>query len=305
MTKKNHLAGMGLALLALACFATLDTTNKYTTTVFALPVLVVLWFRFAFQAAIVTAAMLPQRGLSLFATRRLPEQLLRGLLLGLTSLFGFWSLKYMPVGEFTAIAMMTPMVVTLMAAVWLGERVSRLRWLLVTGGFAGTLIIARPGGELFDWYLLLALASVVCYALFQIVTSRLVHTEDPITMHNYTGIVGALVASVGLPFVWTTPGGLQEWLALMLIGLMGTVGHFFLIMAHRRAPASVLMPMLYVQIGFGMLGGWLVFAHVPDGWSFVGMALIAVCGAASAWLAVHENRKRQRLDAPDTQILEV
>lgn len=283
-------AGMLLALAALACFATLDTSAKVASL--TLPVLLGLWFRYVFQAVATTAIMLPQRGRALFRTRRLGAQLLRGVLLLVTSLFTFLSVKYLPVGEFTAIAMITPLVVTLLAATLLGEQVSRRRWVLVAGGFLGTLLIVRPGGDLFGWYALLPLAMVGSYSAFQILTSRLVKTEDAVTLHVYTGWVGALLASLALPFVWVTPRTATEWTALTLMGLMGTVGHFLLILAYRRSPAATLTPLLYAQIAFAMLAGWLVFDHVPDGWSLTGMALIAFCGAASAWLAVLESRVR-------------
>jgi drug/metabolite transporter (DMT)-like permease len=220
----------------------------------------------------------------------------RGLLLAVTSLLGYWGLTFMPVGEFTAIAMITPLAVTLLAALWLGEKVSGLRWLLVAGGFAGTVIIVRPGGALFGWHTLIPLVMVVCYAFFQILTSRLAQTEDAMSMHNYTGWVGTVVASLALPFFWVTPDTLQEWSLLLLMGVMGTVGHYLLILAYRRAPPATLMPLLYVQIGFAMFAGWLVFAHMPDGVSLLGMALIAVCGAASGWLALRENQARPTTD---------
>lgn len=288
MKHPHQLSGMLLALTALACFATLDTTAKYVTL--TLPVLLALWFRYVFQAVVTTAVMLPQRGRALFHTQRLGAQLLRGALLLITSLFTILSVKYMPVGEFTAIAMITPLVVTLLAATMLGEHVSRLRWTLVAGGFVGTLIIIRPGGGLFGWTMLLPLVMVFTYAAFQILTSQLVKTEDAYTMHVYTGWVGTLLASLALPFIWVTPRDAGEWLGLLLMGLMGTVGHFVLIQAYRRAPAATLTPLLYVQIAFAMLAGWLVFSHVPDGWALLGMMMIAFCGAASAWLAVLESR---------------
>jgi drug/metabolite transporter (DMT)-like permease len=281
---------MLLALMALACFATLDTSAKVAAL--TLPVLLGLWFRYIFQAVITTAVMWPQRGRSIFHTRRVGAQLLRGALLLVTSMLTFFSVKYMPLGEFTAIAMITPLVVTLLAATLLGEHVSRRRWALVAGGFVGTLIIIRPGGALFGWTTLLPLAMVSTYSAFQILTSRMVKTEDAVTMHVYTGWVGALLASLALPFVWVTPQTFAEWTALTLMGLMGTIGHFLLILAFRRTPAATLTPLLYAQIAFAMLGGWLVFSHVPDGWSLLGMAMIAFCGAASAWLAVLESRVR-------------
>ncbi len=289
MSKAHHsLGGMLLALTALACFATLDTSAKVVAL--TLPVLLGLWFRYVFQAVITTAVMWPQRGRSLFHTCRLGAQLLRGVLLLVTSLFTFLSVKYLPVGEFTAIAMITPLVVTLLAATLLGEHVSRRRWVLVAGGFVGTLIIVRPGGALFGWHTLLPLTMVATYSAFQILTGKLVKTEDAVTLHVYTGWVGAVLASLALPFIWVMPQSATEWTALTLMGLMGTIGHFLLILAYRRAPAASLMPLLYVQIAFAMLAGWIVFSHVPDGWSLLGMGLIAFCGAASAWLAVLESR---------------
>jgi drug/metabolite transporter (DMT)-like permease len=290
MKHPHTLSGMLFALTALACFATLDTSAKVVSL--TLPVLLGLWFRYIFQAVLTTAVMLPQRGRSIFHTRHFGLHVLRGALLATTSLLTFLSVAYMPVGEFTAIAMIAPLVVTLLAATLLGEHVSRLRWVLVAGGFVGTLVIIRPGGDLFGWHVLLPLAQVATHSTFQILTGRMVKTEDSVTMHFYTGWVGALLASLALPFIWVTPQTLHEWTALSLMGLMGTIGHFVLIMAYRRAPAATLMPLMYVQIAFAMFAGWLVFGHIADGWSLLGMILIAGCGAASAWLAVRENRPK-------------
>ena len=158
------------------------------------------------------------------------------------------------------------------------------------GGFVGTLIIIRPGGDSFSWSMLLPLALVVLNAWFQILTSRLARTEVPMTMHFYTGWVGLLVASLALPFAWTWLDSWLLWAGLALMGLMATVGHFVMILAYARTPVSTLTPFLYTQIGFAMLGGWLVFSHVPDRLSLMGMAMVAVCGAAGAWLAVRESR---------------
>src|SRR4029077_2159106 len=97
-------------------------------------------------------------------------------------------------------------------------------------------------------------------------------------------------ASVALPFVWSSLPGWQWWALLVLMGAMGTVGHFMLILAYQRAPASTLTPYLYSQIAFAMLGGWFMFSHIPDQVSLIGMGMIAACGAAGAWLTVRERR---------------
>lgn len=288
LARPGALAGIGLVVAASACFAALDTTTKLVSA--AVPLLMALWFRYAFQAVATTLVVLPRRGWRVWRTRHLPWQLLRGVLLLTSSLLAFLSLRYMPVGEFTAIVMITPLAVTLLAATVLKEHVSPLRWVLVAGGFAGTLIIIRPGGTGFGLASMLPLALVVSNAWFQVLTSKLARTEDPVTMHLYTGWTGTLLSMLALPFVWTTAFDPWMWVGLAIMGLTATVGHFMLIMAYFRAPAATLTPYLYTQIGFAMLGGLLVFSHVPDHLSLAGIVMIAVCGAAGAWLTVRERR---------------
>lgn len=284
----SALVGIALVVAATACFGTLDTVTKIIS-VSGVPVAMALWVRYFFQAVATTAATLPTMGLSVFRTAHPKFQCLRGVLLLACSMFGYFSLRFLPVGEFTAILMVTPLVITLLAVIVLKEQVSLLRWVLVVGAFTGTLIIIRPGGDSFTWAMLLPLCLVACNAWFQVLTSTLARTEHPLTMHLYTGWVGALVAGVAVPFFWTTLDW-QTWGMLLAMGLLGTVGHWMLILAYGHAPAATLTPFLYAQIGFAMLGGWLVFAHVPDGWATMGIVLVALCGAAGAWLTVLERR---------------
>lgn len=283
------LAGVALAVASVACFGAMDTTTKYVTL--SVPVLMALWFRYLVQATLTTAMLWPLRGERLLRTAHPRFQLLRGLLLLVCSVLSFFSLRYMPVGEFTAIVLVTPLVVTLVAATWLKERVSRLRWLLVVGGFVGTLIIVRPDSTHFGWPIVLPLALVAANTGFQLLTSRLAHTEDPMTTHFYTGWIGAVLSALPLPFVWAEVPQWELWALMAGMGAAGAVGHLMLIQSYQRAGASVVTPYLYAHIGFSMFGGWLVFSHIPDATSLVGIALIATCGAAGAWLAVHESRR--------------
>lgn len=284
----SALAGVFFLVMAVACFAVLDTTAKYVGG--TVSVVVAVWFRYAFQALATSAFMLPRQGRQLLRTAHPRFQLLRGLLLTAISALAFLSLQYMSVGAFTAIIMTAPLVVTLMAALLLKERVSPLRWMLVAGGFVGTLLIVRPGGSALGWASLLPITLVLINAWFQILTSKMARTENPLTMHFYTGWVGALLASLALPLFWTVLPEAKTLALLSLIGLMGTVGHFLLILAFARAPASTLTPFNYTQIGFAMLGGWLVFGHVPGQWELAGIALIVLCGASASWITARENR---------------
>lgn len=288
LRRPDALAGIALVIGASACFAALDTTTKFVSL--TVPLLMALWFRYFFQAVATTLVVVPLRGRRVWHTHKLGWQLVRGLLLFSSSLLAFLSLRYLPVAEFTAIVMITPLAITLLAARMLRERVSLLRWMLVAGGFAGTLVIIRPGAGSFGWSGLLPLALVASNAGFQVLTSKLARTEDPETMHLYTGWTGTLLATLALPFVWVHLGDPWLWAALCFMGLTATVGHFLLILAYYRAPAATLTPYLYTQIAFAMLGGVLVFSHVPDHLSLVGIGMIAFCGAAGAWLTVRERR---------------
>jgi drug/metabolite transporter (DMT)-like permease len=282
------LAGIGFVILSVACFAILDTTTKHISA--SVPILLALWFRYLIQAVFSTVFFLPKRGMSLFRTEHPKFQMVRGALLFGSSLCAFFGLKYLPVGEFTAIASITPLVVTLMGALSLGEKVRKLRWALVLGAFAGTMVIVRPGSQHFDWVLIFPLVLILTNSGFQLLTSRMARTEDPVTMNVLTGWVGTALGAFLLPFVWELPTEWFVWAQLLLMGSFATVGHYLLILAFSKAPAAVLTPYFYTQIVFAMLGGWLIFDHMPDHWTLVGIGVVTLCGALGAWLTVRESR---------------
>ena len=282
------LAGIGFVILSVACFAILDTTTKHISA--SVPILLALWFRYLIQAVFSTVFFLPKRGMSLFKTEHPKFQMVRGALLFGSSLCAFFGLKYLPVGEFTAIASITPLVVTLMGALSLGEKVRKLRWALVLGAFAGTMVIVRPASQHFDWVLIFPLVLILTNSGFQLLTSRMARTEDPVTMNVLTGWVGTALGAFLLPFVWELPTEWFVWAQLLLMGSFATVGHYLLILAFSKAPATVLTPYFYTQIVFAMLGGWLIFDHMPDHWTLVGIGVVTLCGALGAWLTVRESR---------------
>ena len=295
----HRVGGIFCIVLALFSFGALDTTTKFASA--TAPVVMALWLRCLVQTVLTSAVLWPSRGHQLFSTRRPWLQVLRGLLLLSCSGMAYFSLQVMQVGEFTAIVMLTPLLLTVVAALTLHERVSCLRWLCVGGGFAGSMVVIRPGMNLFQWAMLLPLVLVATNTVFQVLTSRMAKTEDPGTMHFYTGLVGLVATSAALPWAWQLlPWAI--WAALGLMALLGTFGHFMLIMAYSRAPVAVLTPYLYLQIAFATLGGWLVFAHVPDAWSLAGIALVAFCGVFGTWLTGREVLARRRLESPASTV---
>ena len=227
-------------------------------------------------------------------------QIARGTLLAFSSAMAFAALRRMPVAEFTAITMLTPVIATLVARIWLREQISSLRWALVIGGFVGAVIVIRPGSGLIGWAALLPLCVAFSNAAFQIMTSRFAPHEDPFTTNFYTGATGMaiatpiLLASVADPVDVLMVAPLAQVGALTAVAVLGTTGHLLLIMALSKAPASTLMPFQYAQLAFAALAGYLAFGAVPDGWSWLGMAIIGVCGATSAWLNVRAAAERHR-----------
>jgi drug/metabolite transporter (DMT)-like permease len=217
LSAQQALAGMLYAVIAMACFAVLDTTNKFLLA--SVPMLMVLWFRYAFQAVATTALMLPRKGRAVFQTHALKLQIARGLLLLTSSFLAFGSLIRMPVAEFSAIAMLSPLTVTILARFVLKEHVSMLRWVFVSGGMVGALLIVRPGGGMDASHAWIPLLMVLSYSSFQILTSHMAKTESPETMHIYTGWVGALISTGLVVSVWTTELTGFQWMLMVLIAV--------------------------------------------------------------------------------------
>ncbi len=286
----NQLAGIAYVLAAVACFSGIDAATK---SVGLVPVVMVMWFRFTFQAGITAAILAPRRGASLFATAHPVLQFLRGALMLSTSAFAFLSLRFMPIGEFTAIVMLTPLVMTLIAAVAFTEPVSPLRWTLIVTAFFGAMLVVKPGTDAFRWATLLPIAVLVLNTSFHLVTSRLAKLDDVGTMHFYTGAVASVLATCALPFAWVSIDSWTIWLGIALVCAFSAAGHAMLIVGYSKAGIATLTPLLYVQIVFGTLVGWLIFDHVPDRGSLTGIAVITASGAGCAWLSARRWRRAE------------
>lgn len=288
--------GLLFLLAAMCCFAVLDTTSKGVMA--QVPALMALWVLFLVQALAIGSYVVLVRGISSVRTAHPGLQVLRGALLVSVQLLALQSLRYLPVGEYTALAMTTPLLVTLLASRFLGEHVSALRLVLVAGGLAGTLVIVRPGGDAFGWAVLWPLGLVAVNTVFQLLTSKMTRTEDAITTLFCTCVTATLLASVPLAWVWVPVAEASVWWALLLMGLSAAGGNLLFILAFERAPAASLMPYMYLQIGMALFGGWLMYDHVPDLWAVVGMAMVAAFGVGGGLLTLQEARARRRALQP-------
>lgn len=271
---------------ACACFATLDTGSKFVSA--TAPVMMVLWVRYIVQLVFTFGYLLPRQGGSPFATRHPLLQILRGLLILLCSVLAFLCLMFLPVAEFTAIVMISPIVVTLFSTLLLREKVSALRWGIVVGGFIGVLLVIQPGAATFTWAMLLPLVLVGANAAFLLLTSIVSKSDEAGTTHSITGVVGAVATTLALPLFWRPDQSLTVWLVILAMSALGAIGHYLLIMAYTRATPARLTPYLYTQIAFAALIGWLAFGHAPNALAIAGFGVISVCGMLGPWIGARE-----------------
>jgi drug/metabolite transporter (DMT)-like permease len=272
----HALRGIGLMVLAVSTFTCLDTTSKYLAQHY--PVGGIVFVRYIVQMLLMVVALAPRMGLELVRTRNPRLQVIRGVILTVSSLAFLTALAHMPLAEAASIAFMTPIIVAVLAGPVLKERVGARTWVALAGGFTGVLLIIRPGSGFFTWAALLPLLSALFMALYQMLTSRLAGRDAPLTTLFYPALIGTALVPLIFPHQLVLPASLAHAGLFMLIGVLGGLGHFFLIEAHHHAPASTLSPFMYAQLVTAVFLGWLVFGQLPDALAFAGMATIAVSG---------------------------
>jgi drug/metabolite transporter (DMT)-like permease len=263
---------MALMCLAAFCFACMDTIGKYLVA--RLPVIEVAWARYMASCILVMALFMPRMGRRLWRTNRPGIQLVRGGLLAASSSCFILSLAYLPLAEMVALTFVAPIVVALLSGPFLGERVGRVLWLGTIGGFAGVLIVLRPGGDVFHWASLLPIAAALNYGVYQILTRKISTSENPVTSLFHASWVGALALSLPLPWVWQTPPDAVSAGLLALMGAVAGVAHYAAIKAVEAAPPSALAPYTYTQLVWAIVFGLALFGQFPDLVTLVGMAVI-------------------------------
>lgn len=300
----SPLKGVLLLVLSMWVLSCLDANVKWVLAV-GVPMLVLCWMRYLVHLVLVLMLVLPTRGLRVLRSRRPREQLLRGGCMLLATLFFFTTLGYLPQAEATAINFLAPLIV-LAAAPWvLGEAPRVSRWIAAGIGFIGVLVVIRPGSGLDPLGVMFGLLSALSFAT-QFITTRRVAADDPFTTLIWSGAFGTIALTVTLPFA--LPGALPvlqqlsvgQWLLLLSTGAWGALGHLLQIGAYRNAPASTLAPFVYLQIISASTVGWLVWGHFPDGYTWVGIAIICGSGLGIALLEWRRNAQASRMKMAGT-----
>ena len=281
---RNRRIGIGLVTLTTLCFASLDAIAKWLVQ--ELPVTQVVWLRFATHVLITSLLLAPVYGRELVRVRSWKLQALRGAMLGSMTLLNFAALQYLQLAETGAIQFSVPLLIALISAWWLGEKLDAVRWVAIAAGLGGVMLIIRPWTGAFHPAILLSVLNALLYAAFNLLTRRLAATESPASLQLMSAIgATVLIAPFGLA-QWQTPSGWGTWVLIGLTGAFGGFGHYLVAKAHRYATAATLGPFLYQQILYMTLLGWLVFSQIPDAWVVEGAVVVVASGLALLWVEV-------------------
>ena len=247
------------------------------------------WARAFGHILFLSALFMPRMGLSLFRTRRPGLQLFRSAMLFTSNLNFFYAISFIPLAKAAAISLAAPLIVALLAWPMLGERTTRGRVIALLIGFLGVLVVIRPGSEVFQPASVLIVGSAFCYAVYQVFTRKVAGTDRPETSVMYSALVGTLVMTCVVPFVWVTPTNLPDIALHLALGCLGAGGHWCVAKAMTYGQANVISPFQYWQMIGSVIVGYIISGLFPDGMTWLGAGIIIAAGIA---IAITETRRR-------------
>ena len=262
-------------LLAWVMLPIMDGFAKYLSS--DLPVLQITWARYFFTVAFTLPIMFFFFRKNLVWTDKPKLQLIRGLILLTANVCFFYSISIISLAKALTLAFIAPLIVTLSSPIFLGEKVGFRRWSAVIIGFIGSMVVIRPGFVEINLASLAALGTGVMYGFYLIITRKLSSSDNPLLTLLLTGVVGAIIISFVMPFVWVKPT-LNQWSMMAAIGIFACVGHLFIILSLKYADASKLAPFSYFEIVTNIIIGYYFFSDFPDKWTFLGLFIIILSG---------------------------
>jgi drug/metabolite transporter (DMT)-like permease len=242
------------------------------------------WARCLAHLLFIAVLFAPRYGVRLLATSVPKWQFLRSMVLLASTLCFFTGVKYLPLAEAASISFTAPFIVALLAWPILGERIGLSRLVAITVGFAGVLVVIRPGGENFHWASLILVANATFYGLYQIFTRRVAGIDPAETSAAYSVLIGTIVMTLLMPLFWTPIASWQDALMMAGLGVLGGLGHLFVVKAMFYAPANIVAPFMYWQIVGAVGVGYIVTGKLPDAYVWLGAAIIVAAGLAIGWM---------------------
>ena len=263
------------SLLGWMFLPVMDGFAKYLSD--DLPILQITWARYFFTVAFVFPIMLFFYKKQLVWSDKPKLQIFRGLILLSANICFFYAISVISLAKALTLAFIAPLIVTAFSPILLGEKVGFRRWTAVAVGFIGSLIVIRPGFLEFNLASMAALATGFFYGFYLIITRKLSTSDNPLLTLLITGMVGALLVSLIIPFYWVKPT-LNQWSLMAGIGVFACIGHLFLILSLKYADASKLAPLGYTEIIPNVMIGDYFFSELPDKWTYVGLLIIVLSG---------------------------
>ena len=262
-------------LLAWVMLPIMDGFAKYLSA--ELPVLQITWARYFFTVVFIFPLMFFFFKKYLVWTDKPKLQLIRGLILLTANISFFYSISVISLPKALTLAFVAPLVVTAFSPFFLGESVGYRRWAAVIIGFIGSLVVIRPGFLEINLASLAALGTGIMYGFYLIITRKLSTSDNPLLTLLLTGVVGAIIATTFMPFVWVSPT-FNQWSIMAAIGLFACIGHLFIILSLKYADASKLAPFSYFEIVTNIIIAYYFFGDFPDSWTFLGLFIIVFSG---------------------------
>ncbi|MFM9943395.1 MAG: DMT family transporter [Hyphomicrobiaceae bacterium] len=272
---RASLYGPLLMIVAMFCFVALDAILKLL--VMRYDGLLLSWGRCLIQVVLVGALVPFIGGTSVLATARPWLQAGRGVCLAVTSVAMIVASRVMPLTEIYIIAFASPLIATIIARLALAEAATPLQWALIVTGFLGVLVAMNPTAPTAGLILLLPLAQACGNGVYHVLTRVCGRTDGPFAQLFHSATFATLILSVLLPWVWT-PMATADAALLLFGGGLVTFGHFLLIKAFTLAPTARVSPMVYSQIIWSTLFGYLLFGDLPPPTTWIGGAIIVVTG---------------------------
>lgn len=286
-TTPRPLLGIAFMLAAMAILPFIDVFAKFLGQQ-GMPILIVVWARALFGGLMTLPFALRSEGARAFRPAQPWHHLARALLLfGATFLF-FTALKYLPIADALAIFFVNPLVIVVLSALVLREKVGPRRWAAVAVGFIGTLIIIRPGMVEMNPGTLYALGAGVALGSYFVMTRAIAGAADAMVLTFQTSAIGAALMTVALPFLWHNPTP-EQWAMLASLGVIATLGHFLITKAYEQAEASLLAPLAFTEIIMATAVGWYFFGDLPDRWTVLGVTILV---ASAIYISVRERRAK-------------
>ena len=251
----------------------------------------VVWGRYFFMAlfSILIASLFFRKHLRF--PKGIKIQVLRSLFLFLSTIFFFYAISVISLAEALTLAFISPIIATILSFFILKESVGPRRWIAVIMGFIGVLFVIRPGFAEVNMATVAAVCAGGCYAFYIISTRKLSSIDSPLMTLIFTGLSGAIVISLIVPFYWSSLN-FNGWLILISLAAIGTLAHFLLILSLNYAEASKLAPLSYSEIIMNVIIGYYFFGDFPNQWIWIGLIIIIASGV---YISLRENKKQKSI----------